>query len=277
MLPILTIIGRPNVGKSTLFNDLTKTRAALVADIPGVTRDRQYGTGTFDDKSFIVIDTGGIEAENTSPLTELTHKQVEQAIDEATFILFLIDAKEGVTPTDEKIAAKLRNVSDKVIVLANKTDGEKDESSALEAYQLGFKKVFFISAKQRRGIKNFLTEILKDCTAETVQPKTNEITVTVIGRPNSGKSTLLNQMLGENRVMVSDIPGTTRDSIAVSFSYGKKNYLLIDTAGIRRRSRVHETLEKFSIVKTLEAINRAQVVCVLLDATEKVTEQDLKL
>lgn len=277
MMPTVVFVGRPNVGKSTLFNRLTHTQDALVADFPGLTRDRQYGSASFEDKAFLVVDTGGVGVEDLA-VDDLMSSQSTQALEEATHIFFLVDGRSGVTPTDEQIALRLRKYGKSVDLLVNKTDG-LDESVACADFQaLGFSSVHPISATHGRGIQRLLREVTEDF---PVAPKASleadgVIRVAIIGRPNVGKSTLINRMLGEERMVVYDMPGTTRDSISVPFERNGQNYVLVDTAGVRRRARVNEKIEKFSIIKTLQSIQSAHVCLMLLDA-EGVTDQDLHL
>lgn len=279
MIPVITIIGRPNVGKSTLFNLLTQSRDALVADMPGVTRDRQYGQGQLGERSYLVVDTGGLAELNDPTLAELTDAQVDQAIKEATILLFMVDAKSGLTTADQSIADRLRQFVDKVVVVVNKVDSEDKDIAISEFHQLGLGEPRAISAIRKRGVKTLITELLSEFPPEKTEEKLPEtgIRVAVVGRPNVGKSTLINRILGEERVVVLDQPGTTRDSIYIPFLRRDKNYTLIDTAGIRRRTKVKEAIEKFSIIKTLQAMQEADVVVTVLDASEGVTEQDQRL
>lgn len=280
MKPILALIGRPNVGKSTLFNRLTRSRDALVADFPGLTRDRKYGTGNHNGRGYILIDTGGLSGEETG-IDEYMAKQTRAAIAEASALLFLVDGRQGLTATDEQIAADLRMTGKPVFLLVNKTDGVDADQASAEFYALGFTEVYSIAAAQGRGVTSMMDDILDQLGAE-FQDEDEEnddgsIKIAFIGRPNVGKSTLINRILGEERVIAFDQPGTTRDSIFIPFERDGKRYTLIDTAGVRRRSRVDETVEKFSIIKTLDAIQRAHVVVMLVDAHDAVTDQDAHL
>lgn len=279
MLPILAIVGRPNVGKSTLFNRLTRTRNAIVGDMPGLTRDRQYGIATLDDKSFIVVDTGGI-GQVTNEIEELMSKQAEMAIKEANAILFLVDARSGLTHQDQEIAKKLRKVNKPIYLAINKTDGLDSKIASSDFYQLGFSEFFAVSAEHGHGIHDLVTSIIAKLpelqTPQEALAK-NAIKIAFVGRPNVGKSTLVNRILGEERVVVFDAPGTTRDSIFINFQRQNKEYVLIDTAGVRRRGKIHESIEKFSVIKALQAIEAANVVVLLVDAGENITDQDLKL
>lgn len=282
MVPIFTIIGRPNVGKSTLFNRLTKTRDAIVSDQPGVTRDRQYGFAEMDCRHFIVVDTGGLTEFDDSEMNKMTENQVKQALDDANVILFLVDAQTGLSISDLNIAKKMRHYSQKKIVLVvNKADREQEDMARAEFYQLGFSVVYAIAANTGRGVEKMILELLRDypeSTTETTEFNDRSRTrIAILGRPNVGKSTLVNRLLGEERVMVLDRPGTTRDSIAIPFDRFGKKYTLIDTAGIRRRAKTDTALEKFSVIKALQAMAKADVVILLFDARDSVTEQDLRL
>lgn len=281
MIPVIAIIGRPNVGKSTLFNCLTKSRDALVADLPGVTRDRKYGEGEYENKRYIVIDTGGIESEAQSNIQEQMAKQSQLAIAEADIILFVVDGKESLLPDDNKIAELLRSSAKPVYLVVNKTEGMQEEIAKSDFYQLGFEHVYAIASAHNRGIKKLLAETLSNCGAqpslEEIPNAHDAIKIAFIGRPNVGKSTLINRILGEERVLVFDAPGTTRDSIFIPFSRDNKSYILIDTAGIRRRTKITEIVEKFSVIKSLQTIEAANVVIFVLDAREGISEQDMRL
>jgi len=279
MNSVIAIVGRPNVGKSTLFNQLTRSRQALVADQPGLTRDRQYGHGQFQNRSFIVIDTGGINDEKET-IDVLMSQQTKQAIDEASIVLFLVDARAGLTPADEQIAKALRAQNKSLFLVVNKIDGLNADIAVSDFYTLGFEQIIPIAASHRKGLNNLLETIfdkLPDTESADAVEKMEGIKLAIIGRPNVGKSTLVNRMLGEERVIVCDMPGTTRDSVFVPLERHNKRYVLIDTAGVRRRRSIKETIEKFSIVKTLQAIDTADVVLFMLDARQNVSEQDLKL
>lgn len=279
MLPVFTIVGRPNVGKSTLFNVLTKTRNALVADMPGVTRDRQYGDGVLGDRPYIVVDTGGLGLLDDPDLASMTDQQVQEAIDEADVLLFIVDAQTGLTPADEAIAKQLRPQKDKVIVLVNKSDREQAEVVTGDFYKLGFAEPIAISATMKRNVESTIEQCLQQFPEDesSADKKDKGIHIAVVGRPNVGKSTLINRILGEERVVVLDRPGTTRDSVFVPFERRGQQYTLIDTAGVRRKSKVDDRLEKFSIVKTLQAIEASHVVILVINAREGITEQDAKL
>jgi len=275
---IVAIVGRPNVGKSTLFNTLTRSRDALVDDRPGVTRDRISRKIVYDGVPINLIDTGGFEEGAEDTLSEMVKKQVERAIDEADKIIFLLDAREGITPLDEELANMIRKKGKEVIVAANKVDSSKQEALAFEFYKLGLGKVFPISALHRRGIRELMKEVISGLSREiSPEEEEEEIKVAIIGRPNVGKSSFVNKVLGEERLIVSEIPGTTRDSVDTPVSFMGRRYLLIDTAGIRRKSRVNEKLEKFSVIKALNSLDRCDVAVIMIDATEGATDQDAHL
>jgi len=279
-LPVVALVGRPNVGKSTLFNYLTRSRDALVADYPGLTRDRQYGRCRRGERDFLVVDTGGIGAADAAVDQAALH-QVEQALAEADLVLFLVDAREGLTAADEEIADRVRRLGKPVILVINKIDGEDPAMAAAEFSVLGFGEPAMIAAAHGRGVARLL-ERIESClppspATEEGGEKNPAIRVAVLGRPNVGKSTLINRLLGEERVVVADHPGTTRDAIEVPFERDGRRYVLVDTAGIRRRARVEEAVEKFSIVKALQAMASAHVVIFLIDASEGVTDQDARL
>ncbi len=279
MLPVIAIVGRPNVGKSTLFNYLTKTRDALVADWPGVTRDRQYGRGLVGDRAYWLIDTGGLAEPEDPEMAALSDQQVDLAIKEADRVFFLVDAKAGLTDPDRAVAAALRQAhADKVVLLVNKADRDDAGVVAAEFYELGLGEPQVVSATMGRGLPNLMQRTLQSFPEVPVDEDAMPgVRVAVVGRPNVGKSTLINRLLGEDRVIVLDRPGTTRDSIAVPFERRGQAYTLIDTAGVRRRARVDEAIEKFSVIKTLRAMEMAQVVVLVMDAREGVTDQDLHL
>lgn len=283
MLPVIALVGRPNVGKSTLFNRLTRSRNAIVANYAGLTRDRQYGEAELDGRRFIVVDTGGITGEEEG-IDAAMASQSFQAIDEADIVLFLVDARDGLTATDQSIADYLRSTNRKAFVVVNKIDGLNHDLAVAPFYELGMGEVYPITASHGRGVKALMAEVLNQLpepeAAEVEEDSENEhrgIKIAVVGRPNVGKSTLVNRMLGEERVVVFDQPGTTRDSIYIYYERHGKAYTLIDTAGIRRRKNVRLAVEKFSIVKTLQAISDANVVILLIDASEGLVEQDLSL
>lgn len=278
MIPVVALVGRPNVGKSTMFNRLTKTQDALVADFPGLTRDRQYGQVAFEEKHFIVVDTGGVGVDDIA-VDELMSKQSAVALDEADIILFIVDGRSGLTGIDQEIAVRLHKLGKPVYLLVNKTDGLDEEIACGEFQGLGFSEVHPVSATHGRGVFSFLQLLTATFPPEDtlMLPEDDTIRIAFVGRPNVGKSTLINRILGEERVVVYDMPGTTRDSISIPFSRDEQKYTLIDTAGVRRRSRVDEKIEKFSIIKTLQSIKNAHVCMVLIDAKEGLTDQDMFL
>lgn len=278
MVPVIALVGRPNVGKSTLFNRLTRTQDALVADFPGLTRDRQYGEATFSDKPFIVIDTGGVGVDDLA-VDALMSKQSEIALEESDIVFFLVDARAGLTPIDVMIAERLRKIDKPVYLIVNKSDGIDEDIAVADFQSLGMADFYPISATHGRGLQHLLLQVTDGfaTSAHDAELDNQSIRIAFVGRPNVGKSTLVNRILGEERVVVYDMPGTTRDSIAIPFIRDEKAYTLIDTAGIRRRARVDEKIEKFSIIKTLQSIRQAHVCLMLLDAKEGLTEQDMHL
>lgn len=287
MKPVIALVGRPNVGKSTIFNRLTRSRDALVADFAGLTRDRIYGTVREEGLDFILIDTGGL-TDQSDNMADLMRKQAQLAIDEADLVLFVVDGRAGLMPADIDVAQRLRNQDKPIRLVINKTEGEQREMVAAEFYTLGLGEPMVISATQGRGISYVFSEIgdavpaarvveLPEEVEEDESTEADDIRIAVLGRPNVGKSTLINRLLGEERVVAFDEPGTTRDSIHIPFEKDGINYTLIDTAGVRRRSKVSEKLEKFSVLKTLQALEDANVVMLVLDAHEGIVEQDLHL
>lgn len=282
MLPVIAIVGRPNVGKSTLFNQLTRSRDALVANFPGLTRDRQYGQGVIDSRPHIIIDTGGFEQQKEGVFA-LMAKQTHQAIEEADAVMFVVDAKAGLTPQDEALAQLLRVQHKPIFLVVNKIDHTDAAITSSEFHKLGFSNLIPIAAVHGRGVKLLISKVLSQISKHEELPEVIEavvqegIKVAIVGRPNVGKSTLVNRMLGEDRVLVFDLPGTTRDSIFIPFERMGKHYTLIDTAGVRRRGRVSESIEKFSVVKTLQAIQASNVAVLVIDAREGITDQDMHL
>jgi len=290
MLPVVALVGRPNVGKSTLFNRFTRTRDALVADLPGLTRDRQYGHATFNDQPFIIIDTGGITGGEVG-VDGLMADQSMQAVREADITLFIVNAREGLTGIDEAFAQQLRSENREIHLVVNKVDGLDQGTVLTEFYSLGFASVSAIAAAHGRGVNRLIEDIILPSVEDKIKTRIEQQQLegdelsdpsqgpklAIIGRPNVGKSTLVNRMLGEERVVVYDLPGTTRDSIYIEMERREKKYTLIDTAGVRRRGKVKETVEKFSVLKTLQAINDANVVVMIFDAREGITDQDLNL
>jgi len=280
MTPVIALVGRPNVGKSTLFNQMTRSRDALVADFPGLTRDRKYGEGCYQGRRFIVIDTGGLSGDEAGLDAEMA-RQSMQAVEEADIVLFLVDGRAGLTAADEMIADHLRRSGKEAHLVVNKTDGQDPEVAAADFYRLGFDSTFRIAAAHNRGVRSLLEALLPEPEEGDEEEDRAErypgIRIGVVGRPNVGKSTLVNRLLGEERVVVYDMPGTTRDSIYIPYERQGKQYTLIDTAGVRRRKNVREVVEKFSIIKTLQAIQDAHVVILVIDAREGLVDQDLHL
>ena len=281
MRPVIALVGRPNVGKSTLFNRLTRSRDALVANIPGLTRDRQYGQGVLGDRPYIVIDTGGITGDEQGIDFEMAAQSL-QAVEEADAVLLLVDAKDGLTPIDANLLEHLRKSNKAVSLVINKVDGLDIDQAMAEFYVTGMSELFPITATQGRGVSSMMEQVLSRFSAEDEREAdgtgpSQGIKIAIAGCPNVGKSTLVNRMLGEERVVVFDQPGTTRDSIYIPFERRGQHYTLIDTAGIRRRGKTRETTEKFSVVKSLQAIQDANVVVMVLDARKGVVEQDLHL
>ena len=275
MKPVLALVGRPNVGKSTLFNRLTRSREAIVHDLPGVTRDRHYGEGRSGERRFIAIDTGGFEPRASEGLPVEMARQAEQAIAEADAVIFVVDARAGLTAADRDIAERLRRHA-RVWLVANKAEGMQAETAVAEFHELGLGAPAAISAAHGEGVRELLDAVLEPFPAdeETGERDEREVRVAIVGRPNVGKSTLINALVGEERVIAFDQPGTTRDPIEVPFERGGRRYTLIDTAGVRRRGRTGTPPEYFSIVKALQAIEAANVAVLLLDAADGVTEQD---
>lgn len=280
MLPVLTLIGRPNVGKSTLFNRLTQTRDALVADFPGLTRDRQYGIGVVGPSPYVIVDTGGISKAQDG-VEALMERQVQLAIDEADHLLLLVDARDGCTPGDIDIAVRLRRLGKPVSLVVNKSDTTDPAIAVADFHRLGLGEPRAVSASHGLGVRDLIAEVFSRLPAPSAEAETpaaeGGIRVAVVGRPNAGKSTLINRLLGDERLVTFDRPGTTRDSIFIPFERHGRRYTLIDTAGVRRRARVEDAIEKFSVIKTLQAIDAANVVILVLDAHQGVGEQDATL
>jgi GTP-binding protein len=278
MKPVLALVGRPNVGKSTLFNRLTKSRDAIVADYAGLTRDRHYGNGKQGKHEYIVIDTGGFEPDAASGIYKEMAKQTRQAVAEADVVIFVVDARGGVSAQDHDIANYLRRLGKPCILVANKAEGMLEGVQLVEFYELGLGEVFPISAAHGQGIRPLVERALEPFALtddeQDAEAEPGVIKLAVAGRPNVGKSTLINVWLGEERLVAFDLPGTTRDAISVPFERNGQKFELIDTAGLRRRGKVFEAIEKFSVVKTLQAIESANVVLLLIDATQGVTDQD---
>lgn len=278
MLPVVAIVGRPNVGKSTLFNRIFGQRKAIVEDFPGVTRDRNYAEVTRYGTPFMLIDTGGFEPVSNETILIQMREQSRLAVEEADLILFVLDGKEGLTPADQEVAAMLRQVAKPVLFVVNKVDSEKQEAFASEFYALGIDEFMTISAEHGRGTSDLVNEILRNLPEGADRPEDGtEVRLALVGRPNVGKSSLVNRLLGFERVVANPEAGTTRDSVDTPFNYNQQRYLLIDTAGIRRKGKVSQTLEKYSVIQALKAMDRAHVVLVLIDAVEGITDQDVTI
>ncbi len=280
MKPVLALVGRPNVGKSTLFNRLTKSRDAIVADFSGLTRDRHYGNGKQGKHEFIIIDTGGFEPDAQSGIFKEMAKQTRQAVAEADVVIFVLDARDGISAQDYEISNYLRRLGKPCILAANKSEGMLGSAQLVEFFELGFGEVHAVSAAHGQGIQTLLDLALAplhledDSDDEDEQQELGVIKLAVAGRPNVGKSTLINTWLGEERLVAFDLPGTTRDAISVPFERNGQKFELVDTAGLRRKGKIFEAIEKFSVVKTLQAIESSNVVLLLIDATQGVTDQD---
>ncbi len=281
MKPVIALVGRPNVGKSTLFNRLTRSRAALVADYPGLTRDRHYGEGRMGDRPFLVIDTGGFEPVVKVGVMQEMAKQTKQAVAEADVVIFIVDGRQGITPHDKAITDYLRKSGRPVILAVNKAEGMKYTAVVADFYELGLgSDPLVISSAHGDGVHTLLDEALKMVplspaeTEDEIESGQKHIKLAIVGRPNVGKSTMINALLGEERVIAFDLPGTTRDAIEIPFERDGKQYTLVDTAGLRKRGKVFQAIEKFSVVKTLQAISEANVVLLLMDAQQDISEQD---
>lgn len=275
---ILSIVGRPNVGKSTLFNKLVGKRIAITEDTPGVTRDRIYAEGEWLGNYFTVIDTGGLEPDNEEIIMLNIRRQAELAIDSADVILFVVDGREGLTSTDREVGSILRRSGKRVVLAVNKIDSQSKEDQIFEFYELGLGDPMAISAEQGLGLGDLLDEIVKNFPEErNTEYNEDIIKVSFIGKPNVGKSSLINYILGEERVIVTNIPGTTRDAIDSYVDYEGEEYIFIDTAGLRRKKKIYEDVERYSVVRTLSAIDRSNICVLVIDATEGVTEQDTKI
>ncbi|MCR4690931.1 MAG: ribosome biogenesis GTPase Der [Lachnospiraceae bacterium] len=277
--PIVAIVGRPNVGKSTFFNAIAGERISIVKDTPGITRDRIYADVTWLDKAFTLIDTGGIEPESNDIILSQMREQAQIAIDTADVILFMVDVKQGLVDADDKVADMLRRSQKPVVLVVNKVDSyEKQQLDVFEFYNLGMGEPFAISSANRQGFGDLLDEVISYFPEDTAQEEEDERPrIAIVGKPNVGKSSIINRLIGEDRLIVSDIAGTTRDAVDASVKYNGREYIFIDTAGLRRKKKIKEELEHFMIVRTVSAVERADIVVLVIDATDGVSEQDAKI
>lgn len=277
--PVIAIVGRPNVGKSTLFNRIAGKQKAIVIDEPGATRDRNYMDCVYQDKAFTLIDTGGFEPSSEEKILVQMREQSNLAIEEADVIIFLMDGRDGLTPSDMEIARQLRGKNKNVFYVANKVDGERHTDLLTDFYRLGMDEIHSISAQHGLGVDELLNIVVRDFPERATDQEDQEtqIKIAIVGKPNVGKSSLVNKILGKERSIANPMPGTTRDAIDSTVKVHGKNYLLIDTAGIRRKSKISQTLEKYSVVQALKSINRCDIALVLIDAEEGITEQDTKI
>ncbi|MEA3280529.1 MAG: ribosome biogenesis GTPase Der [Thermodesulfobacteriota bacterium] len=277
MKPVVAIVGRPNVGKSTFFNRITGSKDALVDNFPGVTRDRIYGDASWNDIEFTLVDTGGFSLQKDDDFAHHIRFQVKQAIEDADVIIFLLDGKEGISPFDKDIVEILRSVTKPVFYAVNKIDGEEQEKNMYDFYSLGIETLYPVSAEHRYGMSSFLDELVLALPESATEKSQDIIKLAIVGRPNVGKSSLANRILGETRMLVSHIPGTTRDAVDSVCKINGESYLLIDTAGIRRKGKVSKKIEKFSIIKALRSLDRCDVALIVMDADEGITEQDINI
>ena len=278
MKPLVAIVGRPNVGKSTLFNKLIGRRVAIVEDTPGVTRDRIYGDATWLNYAFTLIDTGGIEPASEDVIKVQMRRQAELAIETADVIVFMVDGREGMTSADEEVAEMLRRCLKPVVLVVNKVDAPKFEESRYEFYSLGLGEPVTVSAEQGLGIGDMLDEVVRDFPKEEEAEESERVNIAVVGKPNVGKSSLVNALLGQERAIVSNVPGTTRDSIDTPFMHNGREYVLVDTAGIRRKRSIEDnSIERYSVIRSLSALRRADVVLIVCDASSGLSEQDVRI
>ena len=280
MEPIVALVGRPNVGKSTLFNRLTKSKNAIVDNTPGITRDRLYGEAKWDDNTFIIIDTGGLDHFSADPMATSIIQQAYIAMEEADIILFITDARHGLIAQDYEIANILRKSKKPVLLVVNKVDEQSLEHLSYDFYALGFNELFPVSSVQGYGLNDLQTRLNVLIIPEEQDHKKNDediCRIAVIGKPNAGKSSMINKLAGKERLLVSDIPGTTRDAIDTTITFNNKPYIFIDTAGIRKKARINENIEYYSVVRALKSIKRADVTLLMIDASEGISEQDTKL
>lgn len=276
--PLVAIVGRPNVGKSTFFNRIVGKRIAIVKDTPGVTRDRIYADAEWLDRTFTLVDTGGIEMQADDIIMRKMREQAELAIDTADVILFFVDAKDGLVAADYEVADLLRRTKKPVIVAVNKADKREDEQAAYDFYELGLPEVYCVSSTQGLGLGDLLDEVIKYFPDKETAEEEETLKIAIVGKPNAGKSSLANKILGQERTIVSEVPGTTRDAIDTPFEKDGKKYLIIDTAGMRKKGRINdESVERYSVIRSLSAVRRADVVIIMIDATEGITEQDVKI
>ncbi len=277
MKPIVAIVGRPNVGKSTFFNRITHSKGALVDNLPGVTRDRNFGDALWDEVEFTLVDTGGFARQGEDLFADQIRRQVHQAIEDADVIILMLDGKRGISPFDTDLAAILRNTDRPVFYVVNKIDGIEQEVHLYDFFSLGIEKVYPVSSEHGYGVSDFLDDLVGKLPDFTEEASEEMVHLAVVGRPNVGKSSLINRILGEKRLLVSDMPGTTRDAIDSVCTINGQEYVLIDTAGIRRKSKVSQKLEKFSIIKALKSLDRCDVALIVIDAHAGITEQDIKI
>jgi GTP-binding protein len=274
MKPVISIVGRQNVGKSTLFNRIIGHRKAITEDIPGVTRDRNYGEFEFGGKSFVIVDTGGFEPEGTEKITSLVKEQIYGAVEESSMIIFLLDARDGLLPEDREIASILRRYNKPVFYVVNKVDSHKREAETADFYRLGVEKLYLVSAAHGLGVGDLLEDIARIAEAEPEEEAPRGIKIAVVGRPNTGKSSIVNRLLGSDRMIVSDAPGTTRDAIDSVIQFEGKTFTVIDTAGLRKKSRISQKVEEYSVTSALRSIERADVVNLVIDGQLGIGHQD---